>query len=664
MRGRLLALATVAAIPIVFMTALLARDTFRETWRSALGPVSLLQGQAIARYQAATASMQALLTRLAANLDQPDADCHALLQLERSRLPDRIVALARFDAEGRVLCQTDGPPLLPAGLLPSWFEHARGGSPLALGDLGNGHAIVAIPIEQSGVLAAELPPAWYDESILPDPAEFGSAVWLLNDEQAVAASRGAAPEALPTIATMVALSAADQTTLLARSAIDLPYAYAATRLPDGWRLIGAYSAAQEYRAALRLLFIRLGELAILGLAGVAAIVLGADVAFGEPLRRLSAAVARWQAGAAFDPGPLAGAPDEVHDLVRSFTQATSTLREREAQLVRAQEKQELLMLEVHHRVKNNLQIVASLLNLQASRIRVPEARAEFQAARDRVRALATLHRHLYAQGELHTINMRSFLVELCGQLFQAMGETEGDRIGLTIEAPELRMSSDQAVPLALIVTEAVTNSVKYAFPGGRKGHVSVRLTEHDDVLDLEIEDDGVGIPAGKTETETGTRDGIGLQLIRGFTRQLGASLEVEEGHGTRYAVRLPLRPQDPKAAAAALDAANRRRIVCHDRCLRPHARRIPHPVAPPPTRKPGTLHAGDGHCGLRLRPAERAGRAACHRRRRQRDRRHHQPRPVQPQRRPARGHGRAADHGDDGGGLCLDPARRDACLRP
>jgi len=301
------------------------------------------------------------------------------------------------------------------------------------------------------------------------------------------------------------------------------------------------------------LALRLAELAVLIAAGLAAVVLGAEATFGKPLRRLSAAVTCWQSGGAFDPGPLTGAPDEVHDLAHSFAQATSALREREAQLARAQEKQELLMLEVHHRVKNNLQIIASLLNLQASRIRVPEARAEFQAARDRVRALATLHRHLYSEGDLHTINMRSFLMELCGQLFQAIGETEGHRIGLSIEAPELRMSSDQAVPLALIVTEAVTNSVKYAFPGGRPGHVSVRLTEHDDVLDLEIKDDGVGIPAGKTETETGTRDGIGLQLIRGFSRQLGASLEVEEGHGTRYAVRLPLRPSAP--AAVALDVS-------------------------------------------------------------------------------------------------------------
>ena len=86
------------------------------------------------------------------------------------------------------------------------------------------------------------------------------------------------------------------------------------------------------------------------------------------------------------------------------------------------------------------------------------------------RCIATCTR----EGELHTINMQSFLTELCGQLFQAMGETEGERIDLEIDASELQMSSDQAVPLALIVTEAVSNAVKYAFPGGSRGQVSVR----------------------------------------------------------------------------------------------------------------------------------------------------------------------------------------------
>ena len=272
---------------------------------------------------------------------------------------------------------------------------------------------------------------------------------------------------------------------------------------------------------------------------------GVVLIVSRPLARLDQHVVRWRAtgsfdGAAFRIGNSAPAR-EIRRLALSFRRATMTLRKQQARLAAAVDQQELLMQEIHHRVKNNLQIVASLLNLQASRIRQPAARAEFQSARDRVRALATLHRHLYAHGEVHTINMREFLIELCGQLFQAMGEKAGERLQLEIEAPELKMSSDQAVPLALIVTEAVSNAVKYAFPGGRRGAISVHLTADLDHAELEIRDDGVGIPAGRVETEAGTRDGIGIQLIRGFARQLGATLEVGEADGTRYKVSMPLR---------------------------------------------------------------------------------------------------------------------------
>jgi len=276
---------------------------------------------------------------------------------------------------------------------------------------------------------------------------------------------------------------------------------------------------------------------------LAVVATGTSLSFNPHLWRIVQAMNAWQAGEGFDVRPFRRSHRDLRQLAVSFKRAVLALDRHRAKLQAATEAQELAMQEIHHRVKNNLQIVASLLNLQASRIRLPEARAEFQSARDRVRALATLHRHLYAHGEVHTIDMREFLVELCGQLFRAMGETPGKRLHLHIDAPELMMSSDQAVPLSLIVTEAVSNAVKYAFPGGRSGNVWVCLSTDGSTAELDVRDDGVGIPAGRVETESGTRDGIGLQLIRGFSRQLGATLDVQEGGGTRYVVRMPLRKE-------------------------------------------------------------------------------------------------------------------------
>lgn len=276
-------------------------------------------------------------------------------------------------------------------------------------------------------------------------------------------------------------------------------------------------------------------------AGVVCAMAGIDLAVARPLRSLAQAVDGWRAGAPFDAGPRESLPTELRALALSFKRATRMLARREAELRTAVERQELAMQEIHHRVKNNLQIVASMLNLQASRIRVPAARAEFQSARDRVRALATLHRHLYAHGEVHTINMRQFLQELCGQLFSALNEVVGSRLNLEIDAPELEMSSDQAVPLSLIVTEAVSNSIKYAYPAGRRGTINVSLRRVGEEVELSIADDGVGIVEGRQETDAGVRDGIGIQLINGFARQLGAKLDVERGAGTRYLVRMKLR---------------------------------------------------------------------------------------------------------------------------
>ena len=531
------------------MAGIIAGQDYASHERVAIEHVARLQGLAIARIEAATAALNAALVGLAQRLRDGAPACSGAFQDSHVWTgPPPILAL--FARNKTLVCHNgpDGRLRDLFGPGSDWFLRAQAGATPAVGTVlidGGAVTVVAVSAPSGGVLAAILPPGWFATVGQPNADSARSAIWLFNPNGDLVASSGLAAEALPVVNTLMTLRNSQDRTLLAPSAGGVPFAYASTRLASGWQVIGAYRSNREHSEALRVLFTRLTDLAALLALGLAVTVLGADIAFGDPLRRLRNALVDWQAGAPFDESGLLSAPTELVQLAHSFNQAATSLRDQRTELERARTQQELLMLEIHHRVKNNLQIVASLLNLQASRIRVPEARAEFQSARDRVRALATLHRHLYAEGEIHTINMPSFLAELCGQLFQAMGETPGDRIALVIKAEELRLSTDQAVPLALIVTEAVTNAIKYGFPGGRTGSVSISLAQRASALDLVIADDGIGIPPGRSETETGTRDGIGLQLIRGFSRQLGATLEVSEQPGTCYRVHMPLRSRVP-----------------------------------------------------------------------------------------------------------------------
>ncbi|MBB2199005.1 sensor histidine kinase [Gluconacetobacter sp. 1c LMG 22058] len=286
---------------------------------------------------------------------------------------------------------------------------------------------------------------------------------------------------------------------------------------------------------------------IVGLLGCCLTIVtqGANALLIAPVRRLTGSVERWQAGGGvFDAQASRVMPIEIRQLARAFTQATRSLARDERRLARAAVRQELLLKEMHHRVKNNLQIVASLLNLQANRIRQTEARQEFAQARDRVRALATLHRYLYAEGELFSMNMEHFVTELCGQIMQAAGHGSGGQLALSVQAATLELEPDQAVPLALIITEIVSNAIKHAFADGRSGTISVTLERVEPrQARLDIADDGIGLAGGYQQAKE-ERSGIGMQLIRGFARQLGGKLEIIEEEGTRYILLFPLKEDE------------------------------------------------------------------------------------------------------------------------
>nr|WP_322783069.1 sensor histidine kinase [Gluconobacter cadivus] len=328
-------------------------------------------------------------------------------------------------------------------------------------------------------------------------------------------------------------------------------------------LIVATERTAEESHALNIFLIRVSlivGLLVLELLGVA---LGASIFLVDPLEKLALAVADWRRGALFAPRNNHSIPLEIRHLEKAFLRATRRLTQHEKALEQSARNQDMLIREIHHRVKNNLQVVASLLNLQASRIRSHEAREEFRLVRDRVRALATLHRYLYSENGLSALDVQSFLEELCSILLSANSMNAQTRIRLRLDIEHVLISPDQAVPIALIVTEVLSNALRYAFPGERAGHIVIALhkvvppdPDKEGLVELKLGDDGIGIDAGQASESRTRREGIGMQLIRGFARQINADMTVSNENGTWYTLRfIPERPS-LTALAMAREAIN------------------------------------------------------------------------------------------------------------
>lgn len=249
------------------------------------------------------------------------------------------------------------------------------------------------------------------------------------------------------------------------------------------------------------------------------------------------------------PERAVGAPAEIRSLGETFSRMADLISAREAELRESLAQKEILVREIHHRVKNNLQLVMSLLNLHARRIRDPRAEAAFAEARSRINALATLHRRLYESENLQEVDLRWFLEDLCAELRR--GGLAGPRdIELTVRAPDEVIGPDIAVPLGLLVTEAITNAYKHAFEGVERGLIEVEIRRDSaETLVLSVRDNGVGYESAGGELEAGglgagLGGGLGRSLIDAFVRQLHGELEISSDQGTLVQVRfrLPVHP--------------------------------------------------------------------------------------------------------------------------
>jgi PAS domain S-box-containing protein len=200
-------------------------------------------------------------------------------------------------------------------------------------------------------------------------------------------------------------------------------------------------------------------------------------------------------------------------------------------------EKEVLLQEIHHRVKNNLQVVASLLDMQAEAVADPRVRAAFEDSQARLHAMALIHEQLYQGASLAHLNAADYLRRLSTRLFETYSRTNG-RITLEIEVEDIALELNVAIPCGLMLNELLSNALKHAFPGGQPGAVAVTLHQAPPgTCVLTIRDNGVGLPEG---LDIGRTDSLGLQLVSLLIEQLGGSLTLEPGGGTSFRLTFPL----------------------------------------------------------------------------------------------------------------------------
>lgn len=191
---------------------------------------------------------------------------------------------------------------------------------------------------------------------------------------------------------------------------------------------------------------------------------------------------------------------------------------------------DVLLREIHHRVKNNLQVITSLLQLQARHEDDTYVRSLLMDSQSRVRSIALVHEKIYRSKDLSNTDFGQYVQDLVSGLIQTFGAAS--RIRPHVEAGEVLLGVDTAIPCGLIINELVINSIKHAFPDGRSGNIQIRIEESaPNRLALMVADDGVGLPV---EFELATSKSLGLDIVSTLVRQLGAELEIKSQRGTEF----------------------------------------------------------------------------------------------------------------------------------
>jgi PAS domain S-box-containing protein len=272
-----------------------------------------------------------------------------------------------------------------------------------------------------------------------------------------------------------------------------------------------------------------------------------DIAKGDHLRELEKAAAegraeneRWhqrQDGSRFwGSGIMTGIRDDAGALIGfgKIMRDRTAQRQLEEELRASLQEKEVLLREIHHRVKNNLQVISSVLSLQSETVGEGKALAVFQDAQARIHSTALIHEILHQSSNLAEVNLAAYTRRLAEELLRSY-QVEPERLRLVMETDEVWLSAEKAMPCGLILNELIANCVKHAFPDNRSGTIRVTLrAEAESQVTLSVADGGVGFPP---ELDFRHTESLGLQLICLLTEQLAGTITLDRSEGTLFTIR-------------------------------------------------------------------------------------------------------------------------------
>ena len=216
--------------------------------------------------------------------------------------------------------------------------------------------------------------------------------------------------------------------------------------------------------------------------------------------------------------------------------ADITSRKQAEEMIKTSLKEkEVLIREIYHRTKNNMQVISSLIGLKSAIIEDINIKSILQDMKDRIQTIALVHQKLYQSQNLSSVNLKDYITDL-GNLIITSHSNDSEKISLVLDLDSINVELDTAVPCGLIINELISNSLKYAFPGDRKGNIKVTLKKLDDeIIELIVSDDGIGISG---EFEYMNKNTLGMQLLQGIAEdQLMGKINITTNNGMTYSIR-------------------------------------------------------------------------------------------------------------------------------